>query len=153
MADFIPLYSSRISQRRILHGKCYRMDEKGTLRPEQRAAIRVLLTGTVEEAAEAAGRTRTTIYRWLKEPTFKATLLEAEGEALAALSRALVHLGEKAANALEAVFDNPRETGSVKVRAASVTLAQILKLRELYLLERRVAEMEKKLGGTDDEAA
>ena len=127
------------------------MDENVTLRPEQRAAIRVLLTRTVKEAAEAVGRTRTTIYRWLKEPTFKAALLEAEGEALAALSRALVHLGEKATNALEVVFDNPKESGSVKVRAASVTLSQILKLRELYLLERRVAEIEKKLGNSGDE--
>ena len=127
------------------------MSENVTLRPEQQAAIRTLLTGTVEEAAKAAGRTRTTIYRWLREPEFKAALAEAEGEALAALSRELVHLGDKAAKALEAVFDNPKETGSVKVRAASVTLSQILKLRELYLLERRVAKIEKDLGDAGDE--
>lgn len=127
------------------------MVENGTLRPEQQTAIRALLTGTVKDAAQAAGRTRTTIYRWLREPEFKAALAEAEGEALAALSRALVCLGDKAAKVLEDVFDNPKETGSVKVRAASVALSQILRIRELYLLEKRVAEIETKLGDTDDE--
>lgn len=121
------------------------MSENGTLRPEQQAAIRALLTGTIGDAARAAGRTRTTIYRWLRVPMFKAALAEAEGEALAALSRELVHLGGKAAEALENVFDNPGETGSVKVRASAVVLQQVLRLRELYLLERRVAQIEREL--------
>ena len=119
------------------------MSKKITAR--QRKAIRALLEhGDVASAAEAAGVTRQTLYRWRKQEHFKRALAEAEGEALEGLSRALVRLGEKATETLEQAMDGA-EKESTKVRAADIVLSRLLQLRELVELEERVNELEKKL--------
>ncbi len=122
------------------------MSKKITAR--QRKAIRALLEhGDVASAAEAAGVTRQTLYRWRKQEHFKRALAEAEGEALEGLSRALVRLGEKATETLEQAMDGA-EKESTKVRAADIVLSRLLQLRELVELEERVSELEKKLSRT-----
>jgi len=115
--------------------------------PRQRKAIESLLTqGDVKSAAAAAGVARQTVYRWLKKPAFRAALAEAEAEALASLSRALVRLGEKATRTLEQAIDGEADTRmSTRVRAADIVLSRLLQLRELVDLERRVTELERKL--------
>jgi transposase len=68
--------------------------------PKQRIALEVLLTGTtVKDAADRAGVSRKTVYRWLKDPTFRATLDAATKDALNNLSLRVVALGNKAADA------------------------------------------------------
>ena len=120
--------------------------------PRQRKAIETLLTtGSKTEAAKAAGVRRQTIYRWLKQPRFRAALVEAEGEALASLSQALVRLGDKAARTLDQAMDNDDATTSAKVRAADVVLSRLLQLRELVDFEKRLAELEAQVLGGDDE--
>ena len=61
------------------------MTKKVTLK--QHLALGALLTeADVSKAADAAAVSRTTIYRWLKDPVFQNALSAAESEALAALS-------------------------------------------------------------------
>lgn len=118
------------------------------LTPRQRKAIEALLTtGDKTAAAEAAGVQRQTIYRWLKLPHFRAALAEAEAEALASLSRALVRLGDNATATLEQAMGDDESSWSVKVRAADVVLSRLLQLRELVDLEQRVSELERQLSG------
>src|SRR5436190_1559367 len=58
------------------------------LTPKQRKAVEALLTtGEVSGAAEAAGVSRDTVYRWLKAPAFLAAVREAEARGLRALER------------------------------------------------------------------
>ena len=95
-------------------------------------------------AAKAASVSRQTLYRWLAEPAASA-LREAEALALDGLSRTLVRLGDKAASALEAAFDDAAAPHSVKIRAADVVTGRLLQLRELATIEHRLEVIERAL--------
>lgn len=119
--------------------------EKVTLTPKQRKVIETLLTtGDKAKAAKAAGVARKTIYEWLRQPAFVAELRQAEAEALDALGRALVTLGNKATKTLQDAMTGKETAMTVKVRAADITLGRLLQLRELANLESRVAELERR---------
>ena len=119
------------------------MPEKVT--PRQRKAIEALLTtATVAEAARVAGVKRQTIYRWMKQDSFRAALAEAEREALESLSRALVRLGDTATKTLDAAMRGA-ESESVRVRASDIVLSRLLQLRELVDLHKRVEALEQEL--------
>jgi len=52
------------------------------LTPKQRKAVEaLLLTGDVSAAAKAAGVSRESLYRWLRQPLFLAAVREAEARA------------------------------------------------------------------------
>ena len=118
----------------------------GKLTPRQRRALESLLvTGDVTAAAAAASVTRQTVHRWLAQDAFKAALREGEAAKLEALSRSLVRLGDKAAQALEGALDDQAAQPGAKVRAADVVLGRLLQLRELVSLEQRVSDLEEAL--------
>lgn len=110
---------------------------------QRRAVDALLLTGAVGEAALAVGVNRGTLSRWLREPVFRQALREAEGGALAELQRRLVALGGSAADALGAALDHAEVR--VRLRAADVTLARLLQLRELVDFDERLARLEEQL--------
>jgi len=119
------------------------MQENRTLSAKQRRAVAALLTEPdTTAAAKAAGVSRDTLYRWLAEPAFQAALRDAEAGAIAAVSRALVRLAERAAATLDGAMTDPAAASSTKVRAADIVLARLLQVRELVALESRVAELE-----------
>ncbi len=121
------------------------MTKKVTLK--QHLALGALLTeADVSKAAEAAAVSRTTIYRWLKDPVFQNALNAAESEALAALSRKLVVLGSQAACVLDDAMRDANTPVSVRLRAADIVLSRLLQLRELVQLDTRVTEIELRLG-------
>lgn len=111
-------------------------------------AIESLLTkGIVTEAATAAGVSRDTLYRWLKDDTFRQALTEAESEALQTLSRSLVAMGEDASKALRDAMTGKEVPTGAKLRAVDIVLGRLMQLRELINLEERVAEIERRLRG------
>lgn len=118
------------------------MAENDTLTPRKRVAIESLLTsGDVSKAAEAAGVTRKTLYRWLEEPEFAEAINTATAAALENLSRRLVGLGETAGQVLGDAMDATQPIAQ-RVRAAAIVLENILKLRELVSLEERISRLE-----------
>ena len=117
------------------------------LTPKQRKAVEALLTtGEVAAAAQAAGVSRDTLYRWLKQPAFLAAVRAGEARALDELSRRLVGLGRTAVATLERAMADPATPAATRVRAADAALARLLQLRELATLEARVAELERAAG-------
>ena len=117
------------------------------LTPKQRKAVEALLTtGEVAAAAQAAGVSRDSVYRWLKQPAFLSAVRDAEARALDDLSRLLVRLGRTATATLAKAMGDPAAPYPTRVRAADATLARLLQLRELATLEGRVAELEKLAG-------
>ncbi len=118
------------------------------LTPKQRKAVEALLTtGEVTAAsAQAAGVSKDSIYRWLKEPLFLAAVREAEAKALDDLSRLLVRLGRTAAATLAKAMGDAATPPATRVRAADAVLGRLLQLRELATLEARVAELERAAG-------
>ncbi len=119
------------------------MQENRTLSAKQRRAIAALLTEPdMTAVAKAAGVSRDTLYRWLAVPAFQAAVRDAEASAIAAVSRSLVRLAERAAATLDGAMTDPAAASSTKVRAADIVLARLLQVRELVTLEMRVAELE-----------
>jgi transposase-like protein len=119
----------------------------GTLTPKQRKAVEALLTtGEVTAAAQAAGVSRETLHRWLKQPLFQAAVRDAEARALDDLSRLLVRLGRTAAATLAKAMSDPTTPWATRVRAADASLGRLLQLRELATLEARVVELERLTG-------
>jgi hypothetical protein len=116
--------------------------------PRKKRAVESLLTnGDITAAAAAAGVSRTSLYRWLKDDNFLGALAEAEQAALASLSRRLVSLGDRAVGTLAKAMDDEGAPVGSKIRAADVTLGRLLQLRELYQLEERVSRLEEQLSG------
>ena len=116
------------------------------LTPRQRKAVESLLTtGDISQAAKAAGVSRETLYRWMRQEDFTAALQEAERQALESLSRALVSLGSQATETLQAAMSDTKSPAGARVRAADIVLARLLQLRELVTLEERVTELEDRL--------
>ena len=115
----------------------------GKLTQKHYRAIETLLTSAnASEAATAAGVSRDTLYRWLKDDTFKQALTGAEGEALAALSRSLVSMGDTATATLRDAMTGSNTPTGAKIRAADIVLARLLQLRELVTLEDRISRLE-----------
>jgi transposase-like protein len=119
----------------------------GTLTSKQRKAVEALLTtGEVTAAAQAAGISRETLHRWLKQPLFVQAVRDAETRALDDLSRLLVRLGRTAAATLAKAMSDPTAPWATRVRAADASLGRLLQLRELATLEARVVELERLTG-------
>jgi hypothetical protein len=115
------------------------------LTPKQRLAVAALMEhGEVLKASEAANVSRTTLYKWLADPTFMAALREAEADALKAVSRSLVALSGRATRTIDAAM-NESETMTTRLKAADTVLARLLQLRELIDLDGRVGTLEKRM--------
>ena len=116
--------------------------EKSTLSKNQIKAIDALLScGSITEAAATVGIARVTLYRWRNDPVFMDALQKAEGEALAIVTSGFAGLVGKA---MSAVNDGLAETEdiSVRLRAAESVLSRMIQLRELVVIEQRIAELE-----------
>lgn len=114
-----------------------------TLTPKQRRGIEALLQhGEIKAAAAEAGVNRSTMYEWLKQPLFAATLKEAEADAIAEISRRLTLTASKAVGVAEDLLTREGVRDDVRLRAADVVLARLLQLRELVNLETQLAQLE-----------
>ena len=114
-----------------------------TLTERQKKTIEALCSyRNIGTALEAAKVGRSTLARWLKQPVFNAALAQAQRAALAGLSRSLVVLADKATAALEAAFDDAEAPHPAKIRAADVTITNLLRVAELVDLEARITALE-----------
>jgi len=115
--------------------------------PRQSIAIERLLNGgTVQGAAEAAGVSRKTVYKWLSIPAFQEAINSAQAEAMARLSRALIALGGSAIETLGETMSDKTQSPAVRVRAADIVTGRLLTMRESVEFEARLAELEKQAG-------
>lgn len=125
-------------------------DVTAELTTKQRAAIVALLVeGDASKAAAAAGVSRQSLYRWMKQPVFAAELRAAEGEALRSLARQLAGLGDAAA---AAVRDGLKEEQAiaVRLRAAALHLEKLGPVMDLADLVERVTQLEDRLNEHKD---
>lgn len=107
------------------------MKTQDALSPKQTQALAHLLEAeTISEAASEAGVSRTTLYKWLKDPRFKAELDLARREELRARLATLTSMLPKALFALEGLLEaaDPRVRlrAATEVVRASQALAQAL---------------------------
>ena len=114
----------------------------GNLTAKQAAAIHALMTARDAKAAAAlCGVAYRTVCRWLTQPEFQAALREAQRIALDTTVRRLAELSGAAVDTLRDVMRD-EVTPGVKVRAADVSLSQLMRLSELADLEARITALE-----------
>lgn len=65
--------------------------------------------------------------------------------ALENVSRSLIRVGDKAVKTLESVMDSTTAAASVRVKAADVTLARMVAIREIVALDERLSAIERQL--------
>lgn len=120
-----------------------RQNDSAELSIKQQKALHALLTTTsIASAAQVAGVTDRTIYRWLDEETFRHALTEAEGRAIDAAARHLVGLTEIAVNRLTNILTDPQTPVALQLRAVETILENMIRLRGLRTLEYRLAKLE-----------
>jgi transposase-like protein len=120
------------------------MPQNRTLSAKQRKAIEGLVTaGTVAGAAQHAGCSRDTLYRWLRDDLdFAHALGEAEAETVAVIARRLAAVGPAAVEALHASMTDDAAPPAARIRAASAILGHVLRVRELAVVETRLHQLE-----------
>ncbi len=98
--------------------------DSAPLSPLQESVAQALGSGaTISGAAEDAGISRVTVYRWMKTSAgFPAAIQKARAEFLLSRRDDLHYLSNRALETLLAVLDNPRSSPSVLLRAASFIL-------------------------------
>jgi len=123
------------------------MTQEKILQPNQTEAIAALLeNASVLQVSELVSVSRSTVYRWLRDPDFQAELRAAEGVILDKASRRLILLADKAISALVSIMDDPTQDGATQKRyAAQTILDNVLKLWELRNVESRLSELEKRV--------
>lgn len=109
-------------------------------------AIELLAKGACHrDAASGAGVDKRTIQRWLEEPEFRDDITKFRTELLTSAAGMLC----SAANNAVKVLDDLLKDGSsaIKLGAARAILDSVIRVRELTVVEGRVAELEQKLAG------
>jgi len=115
-----------------------------SLSVKQRLAIRSLLEcSRIEDAADRAGVTDRTVYRWLQDPLFVAELRAAETTALGDAIRSLIADQRSNYDVIKSIRDDRRNSAAVRLRAAVAIDRSLLKWRHFQDFEERVTELEK----------
>ena len=98
---------------------------------------------SVDQAAERAGISPRTAYRYLRDEAVVQALQSIERELLQTLARRLATLAVRATEALERALQDDGVPWSVRVRAADALLDHAEKLAYLARLEERLSELER----------
>jgi AcrR family transcriptional regulator len=116
----------------------------GDLHRRKLQLVQALASGlSVTEAAERAGISPRTAYRYLRDEAVVQALQSIERELLQVLARRLAALAVRATEALERALQDDGVPWSVRVRAADALLDHAEKLAYLARLEERLSELER----------
>lgn len=121
------------------------MSEK-VLTSKQSLAIAALLSNPTQgAAAEAAGLSTKTLNRYLQDPDFIEALKQAESALIADNVRALVSDMQANRAVMSEIRDNPRTQAGVRLRAAIAIDNSLKAWRDLYTIEQRLTDLERRL--------
>jgi len=116
--------------------------EKLTRKQEQAVAA-LLVYPTLEEAAEAAGISKATLWRWTQRDDFQAIYRAARRRAVSQAIGRLQQASQKAVNALEEVMADSGCPPAARVSAAKTVLEFSIRGLELEDLASRVEAIER----------
>lgn len=121
--------------------ECLKMAQK--LTAQQHKAIEGLLLGMrVPAAAQYAGISERTLYRWRTSPLFYAELDRRTTEMLDDTTRHMTAVMRGVPDVLEGFIHSKDVPPAISVSASNVVLAHTPKLFELNLIKRRLDELE-----------
>jgi hypothetical protein len=115
--------------------------------PEKRDTLLVALIAepTIAKAASAAGVSRSTAMRWLREPDFRARYREARATAVEGAIATLQARLSVASEALCSIAGNKKAGHMARIAASRAMFEYAVKGVELLDMETRLAELESRL--------
>ena len=117
-------------------------NKKTQLTPEQEKLVMSLLScSSIEKAATEAGVSRSSAYRYLKDPKFKAELRRRRAEVADCALDGLKAYASKAVENVGELLESENE--SVKRKATVDVITNVLRVRELEDVEERLERLEK----------
>lgn len=121
------------------------MANNGELTARQKRMIAALLTSeNIGTACESVKVGRSTLARWLKDPTFSQELTNAETETIKQASRELLS-GQAEALATIREMMQLGVSDSIRLRAANDWMNLLFKIREMATLEERITKLEERI--------
>lgn len=113
---------------------------------KRRFIAALLATPTVRGAAEEAGISETSAWRYLSDPAVKGELAQRQDGILGHVARRLASEMGEALDVLHGVMTDATANDAPRVSAARAVLESGLRLAELVTLAERVATLEERLG-------
>ena len=109
---------------------------------QQRAIVALTTATCMQDAAENAGISRRTLYRWLRLPHFRKALREARSQVFAAALAGVHHVVSRSGDILAEIIDNRDASPAARVSAvrAALRAAQIAQQTDEF--EERLASLE-----------
>ena len=111
-------------------------------RKKEEAIVAFLTKRNVEEAAQAAGISTPTLYRWMKEPGFDAAYREAKRAAFGQAITRLQQSSSAAATTMLKIMVDSGAPASTRLRAADCIFSHAKHAIELEQVEGRIAALE-----------
>ena len=124
-------------------GDC--QDGKQRKRAKLIAALALARGLKVSEAAAQASVSERSVYRWLRLPNFAHHVARLRGDMIRAAAGKLADSMAEAADVLRANLTDPE--AAVRHRAAAEIVRSAIKVVELAELQRRLEELEQRIGG------
>lgn len=121
------------------------MKGTGRTRADETLAAELARGATIEAAAKAAGVSEATVYRRLRDGAFAARVAELRGTMVRTAAGRLADSMSEAADVLRKLLASGSE--GIQLRASVALLDQAVKVTELFELQQRVAELERRLEG------
>lgn len=120
------------------------VERSGLTRLQEKAIEGLLATDTRAAAAEYAGCSERSVYKWLKDPIFNTVLLERENALRREVGRRLAMDAKLALETIKAIMTDNRKDPGLRIRAADLWLKYTIATQDTTELERRVSALEAK---------
>ena len=119
------------------------MSDKTELSPQQTRALTLLLNGkSVSETAELVEVSRSTVYNWMADPTFRDELQQAQRAVVQEAITYLANSSMEAAQTLIKIANAPEVPASVRLQAIKMILFDAIRLRQSADFYARLEKLE-----------
>jgi hypothetical protein len=116
----------------------------GLTRLQEKAIEGLLATDTRAAAADYAGCSERSIYKWLNDPVFKSKLLERENTLRREVGRLLAIDAKEARRVIKEIMLDTKEDSRLRARAGQILLSYMIKTQDQTDIERRLSALELK---------
>jgi len=116
----------------------------GLTRLQEKAIEGLLATDTRAAAADYAGCSERSIYKWLNEPIFKTALLQRENTLRREVGRLLAMDAKQARKVIKEIMADDHSEPNLRVRAGQILLSYMIKTQDQTDIEARLSALEAK---------
>jgi hypothetical protein len=119
-------------------------EHSGLNRLQEKAIEGLLATDTRAAAADYAGCSERSIYKWLRDPVFNSVLLEREDTLRREVGRLLAMDAKEARRVIKEIMLDTNEDSRLRARAGQILLSYMIKTADQTDTERRLSALELK---------